>query len=268
MRSYEPEFFDAPSGRIAGLGRSLLLQVRSAGRAICILGEACLFLPLFLTRRTEVVRQLYICGVKSFGVTAVMALFTGMIISLQVGIILRNNTGKAEEIGNLVANIMYRELGPMMTGLIVAASVGAAIAAEIATMQVSEEVDALQAMNINPARYLVMPRLMAMIIMLPVLTIYANLIGTLGGMLVADTQLGVSPHLYYNRAIVFLTNYHVYVGLLKSLVFAFIITAVSCHQGFAARNGAIGVGAATRTTVVHSFLLTLVIGYFITWLFY
>jgi phospholipid/cholesterol/gamma-HCH transport system permease protein len=191
-----------------------------------------------------------------------------MIISLQVGIILRNNTGKAEEIGNLVANIMYRELGPMMTGLIVAASVGAAIAAEIATMQVSEEVDALQAMNINPARYLVMPRLMAMIIMLPVLTIYANLIGTLGGMLVADTQLGVSPHLYYNRAIVFLTNYHVYVGLLKSLVFAFIITAVSCHQGFAARNGAIGVGAATRTTVVHSFLLTLVIGYFITWLFY
>lgn len=135
-------------------------------------------------------------------------------------------------------------------------------------MQVSEEIDALQVMNVNPARYLVMPRLVAMVVMVPALTIYANYIGIIGGMLVSNTQLTVSYEQYYNTAISTLKNRHLWLGMSKSVVFAFIITGVSCYQGFFARNGAVGVGTATRRTVVHSFLLILVIGYFLTWLFY
>lgn len=267
MKIYEPEFLEQPENPVARLGFGVMLWLRAAGRALCILGEGCLMVPLFLTRRAEIGRQLFICGVKSFGVVSVMACFTGMILALQAGVILRDY-GKTEEVGNLVANVMCREMGPMMTGLIVAASVGAGIAAELATMQVSEEIDALQVMNVNPARYLVMPRLVAMVVMVPALTIYANYIGIIGGMLVSNTQLTVSYEQYYNTAISTLKNRHLWLGMSKSVVFAFIITGVSCYQGFFARNGAVGVGTATRRTVVHSFLLILVIGYFLTWLFY
>lgn len=266
MKYIEPPQPTKQTDIFSVLGSKIINSMIAMGSALVLLIESICYIPLFYTRKNEIVRQLYICGIKSFGVTSIMALFTGMIICLQSGAILKNY-GTAHEVGNLVANIMYRELGPMMTGLIIAASVGAGIAAELSTMQVSEEVDALHVININPARFLVMPRLIALIIMLPVLTIFANLIGTLGGMIIATTQFSVSPQLYMQRATVFLSNHHMFVGLFKSMFFSLIITSVSCYQGFAARNGANGVGQATRNTVVYSFLLILIMGYFITALF-
>lgn len=263
MRQFEPEHFDPPEGIIESVGRTVLLTIRNAGKALVILGAAFLRFPELPKRRKEFGRQLYLCGVKSFGVTATVALFTGMILSLQAGLILRDYSQQAR-VGTLVAQTMCREMGPFMTALILAASVGSAMAAELAAMTVSEEVSALEVMSINPVSFLVAPRIAAMMIMCPALTVFTDIVGTLGGMLVAYTQLGVSVDAYYKNAVDYLANYEVYVGLFKSLVFAAIVSAVACYQGLAATEGAVGVGRATRKTVVHSFLLVLIVGYFIT----
>lgn len=267
MRIYEPEFFEPTESFIARAGRVVLLKCRNAGRGVFILAEAFLAIGAVFRRRRELARQLYLCGVKSFPVTTTVALFTGMILALQAGLVLRDY-GQQVQVGTLVSQTMCREMGPFMTALILAASVGSAMAAELGTMAVSEEVSALHVLSINPVRFLVMPRLVAMLLMCPALTVYTNIVGILGGMLVAYTQLNVSPQAYYDNAMMYLHNKEVWVGLLKALVFGAIVTGVSCYQGLAATDGAIGVGRATRRSVVYSFLLILVVGYFITRFFY
>jgi len=267
MKIYEPEFLEPAPNVFAQAGRNLLLKIRNAGRALTILGEAIFWIPALFQRWREVVRQLFVCGVKSFGVTSIVALFTGMILALQAGLILRSY-GQQVQVGTLVAQTMCREMGPFMTALILAASVGSMMAAELGTMAVSEEIAALQVMSINPVRFLVMPRLVALLIMCPVLTVYTDVVGILGGMLVAYTQLDVSPEAYWENAKRFLRNKEIYVGLFKAFVFGGIISSVACYQGLAATNGAIGVGRATRQSVVYSFLLILIVGYFITRFFY
>ena len=139
-----------------------------------------------------------LCGIKSFGVTSVVALFTGMILALQAGLILKAY-GQEMRVGFLVAQTMFREMGPFMTALILAASVGSGMAALLGTMKVSQELAALEVMSINPVRFLVAPRLLAMMVMCPVLTMYTDLIGILGGGLVAYTQLGVGWTMYFDN---------------------------------------------------------------------
>lgn len=267
MKIYEPEYLRPAPNVVALAGRRLLLQIRNAGRALYILAEALFWITAVFQRRKEVIRQLFLCGIKSFGVTSTVALFTGMILSLQAGLVLRDY-GQQVQVGTLVSQTMCREMGPFMTALILAASVGSAMAAELGTMAVSEEIAALQVMSINPVRFLVMPRLVALLIMCPVLTVYTNIVGILGGMLVAFTQLSVSPTSYVDNALRHLHNKEVYVGLLKALVFGAIVATVASYQGLTATNGAVGVGRATRRAVVHSFLLVLICGYVITRLFY
>lgn len=267
MRHYGPDNWTPPSSLSASAGRQVLVTVRNAGRGLMILGEAFLWFPRAVRRRREVTRQLFTCGVRSFGVTSTVALFTGMILSLQAGLILEDY-GQQVQVGILVTQTMCREMGPFMTGLIIAASVGAAIAAELGTMTVSEEISALEVMSINPADFLVMPRLLALLVMTPVLTVYTNLVGSLGGMLVAHTQLDVPPEAYYQNAISYLDNKEVYIGLLKAAIFGVIIAGTACYNGLTTTNGALGVGRATRRTVVQCFLLILVTGYFVTRMFY
>jgi phospholipid/cholesterol/gamma-HCH transport system permease protein len=163
---------------------------------------------------------------------------------------------------------MLREMGPFMTGLILAACVGSAIAAQVGTMVVSEEVAALEIMSIDPVRFLVMPRLVAMAIMTPILSFYTCVMGVLGGGLVGKTQLGVAWSAYIENATRFAEIKDLRVGLFKAFVFGIIVTIVACHEGFNAQGGAVGVGKATRQAVISSFLLILVMGYFITRLFY
>ena len=210
---------------------------------------------------------MFITGIKSLGVITVVAMFTGMILALQTGLELRR-FGQEVNIGTAVTVVMLREMGPFMTGLIIAASVGSAIAAQLGTMVVSEEVAALEIMSINPVRFLVMPRLVALAVMMPILTIYTNIIGIVGGAVVGYTQLGVSMTAYFDNATRYAENKDLYVGLFKALLFGLIITTVACHQGFAASEGAVGVGRATRKTVIISFLTILVVGYMVTRLFY
>lgn len=263
----EPYHHDPPSSLVQALGRALIDGLCAAGQGLLILLEALAWHVRLPRRRADVIRQLYMVGIKSFPVTAVVALFTGMILSLQTGLELRDY-GQEVRVGTIVVQTMCREMGPFMTALILAASVGAAMAAELGTMRVSEEIDALYVMAINPIDYLVMPRLFAMMVMAPVLTIFANIIGTAGGGIVAVTQLSVSWDAYLRNAFEFVGNKEIFVGLLKAFVFGIIIAVVSCYQGMMTTNGAVGVGISTRKAVVYCFLYVLIIGYFITRLFY
>ncbi len=267
MISFEQEYSDRSNNAVAGTGRCIIRNVRNAGKGLLVLIEAAMWLVHVFKRRQEVGRQMLIVGIKSLGVTSTVALFTGMILSLQAGLILKDY-GQEVNVGILVSQTMCREMGPFMTALILAASVGSAMAAELGTMTVSEEIDALQVMSINPVRFLVMPRLFAMMIMCPALTVYTNCIGVVGGGMVAGTQLDVTWSAYYQNAISYLELKEIYVGLLKAFVFGIVVSTVSCYQGLATTNGAIGVGHATRRSVVISFLMILIIGYFMTRIFY
>ena len=251
------------------LGALALQLLHNTGHAVFMLLEATWFIRFSFGKRSrqETVTQLFITGIKSLAVITVVALFTGMILALQTGLELKR-WGQEEWIGSAVSVSMIREMGPFMTGLIIAASVGSAIAAQLGTMTVSEEIAALEVMSINPNRFLVMPRLVALCVMMPILTVYTNILGIAGGALVGATQLGVSVTTYMDNATQFATIKDLYVGLFKAFLFGIIITTVACHQGFMTTEGAVGVGKATRKSVIVSFLVILVIGYMVTRLFY
>ena len=242
---------------------------RGVGQATIMMLEAVRFVPtMFVPRRFhEVLYQVYVTGIKSLMVITVVAMFTGMIMALQAGLELQRFSQEVN-IGTAVTVVMLREMGPFMTGLIIAASVGAANAAAIGTMKVSEEVAALEIMSINPVKFLVMPRLVALAVMMPILTVYTNVLGIIGGAIVGSTQLGVSFAAYFENAQLYSTNKELYVGLFKAFVFGVIIATVSCYQGFVTTGGAVGVGRATRRAVIISFLTILVTGYMLTRLFY
>jgi len=251
------------------IGGQVLQLFHDTGHAMFMLIEAIWFIQFAFGKRSrqETVTQLFITGIKSLAVISVVAMFTGMILALQTGLELRRY-GQEVYIGSAVAVSMIREMGPFMTGLIISASVGSSIAAQLGTMTVSEEIAALEVMSINPNRFLVMPRLVALTLMMPILTIYTNILGILGGAIVGTTQLGVSVTSYMNNATEFATNKDLYVGLFKAFIFGIIITTVACHQGFMTTEGAVGVGKATRRSVIISFLVILVVGYMVTRMFY
>lgn len=253
----------------ANVGRRILGNVRGAGRALLMLLEAMWYVTTMFSVRSrhEVLHQMYVTGIKSLGVITVVGMFTGMIMALQTGIELRR-FGLQVNIGTAVTVTLLREMGPFMTGLIIAASVGSAIAAEMGTMNVSEEISALEIMSINPVRFLVMPRLVALAVMMPLLTAFTNIIGVVGGAIVGATQLEVTMQAYFDNARLFAINKDLYVGLFKAFVFGIVIATVACHQGLGATEGAVGVGQATRKTVIISFLTILVLGYMLTRIFY
>jgi phospholipid/cholesterol/gamma-HCH transport system permease protein len=217
--------------------------------------------------RSDTFHQLYLVGLKSIGVITIVALFTGMILALQTGLEL-TRYGQQVFIGSAVAVSVIREMGPFMTGLIIAASVGSSMTAQVGTMTVSEEVSALEVMGINTNRFLVMPRLFALLIMMPLLTVYTDIIAIMGGAIIGFTQLNVEILAYYHNATAFASVKDLLVGLFKAAIFGLVIGTVACHQGFAAKGGAAGVGIATRRTVVTAFLLILILGYIITRIFY
>jgi phospholipid/cholesterol/gamma-HCH transport system permease protein len=217
--------------------------------------------------------QAYIVGVKALPVTMVVALFAGMILALQTGIELQR-LGQSSMIGTITALSMCREMGPFMTALILAATVGSSMAAEIGTMKVSEEVTALDVMSVDTTSYLVVPRVIALTIMCPIMTVLSNLVGIYGGSIVSANKLGVSASYYWvtvHDALSDADNFFpkdVYTGLVKAIVFGCMIAVVSCSTGLRASGGALGVGRAVQQAVKTSVLLIIVVGYVITWFFY
>lgn len=262
-------YLGLPVRSVQRLGRLILMACHDMGNALIITGSAALYIRTVWAPRArhETAIQLYITGIKSLGVITVVAFFTGMILALHSGLLLKDY-GQEVNIGTAVTAVMISEMGPFMTGLIIAASVGSAIAAQLGTMAVSEEIAALEVMSINPNRFLVMPRLVALAVMMPLLTVYTNLLGILGGGIVGATQFGVTFHAYLDNATRYAENKDLLVGLFKAFVFGIIISSVACYQGLSTTEGAVGVGRATRRTVIISFLLILVVGYIITRLFY
>ncbi len=261
------ELFERIIDFFAFMGEAINELLETAGFTLILLLETLYYLKNVIRKRKVIVKQMYIAGVKSLIVCSIVALFTGMILALQAGVELMRFQQQAY-VGDLVIATMTREMGPFMTAMILTASVGSAMAAEIGTMKVSEEIDALIVMSINPVQFLVMPRVVALAIMLPVVTIYTNFLGTFGGGIVAKFQLNVPFDTYYGHVLDSLRFKATYVGLLKAHIFGVIISIISCAQGLRAMHGAIGVGRATRSSVVISFLMILIVGYFITAIFY
>jgi len=205
----------------------------------------------------------------SFPVVMIVAIFTGMVLALQSGKELAKY-GQEASIGSLVSISMCREMGPVMTAYILAGLIGSTIAAELGTMKVSEEIDALSVMSINPIDYLVLPRVIALAIIGPILTIYTNIIGILGGAVIGKLTPGLDVNfiIYFRSALDSLTLKDIYSGLLKAVIFGLTISVVGCAQGLNAEGGPAGVGKVTMKSVVISFVAILILDFILTWLFY
>lgn len=228
--------------------------------------EACLLLHMVGRRSKAILNQLYICGAQSLSVTLVVGIFAGMILSFQTGIVFRDYHLE-EYLGLVVLVSMCKEVGPFMTAFILAGRVGSAMAAEIGTMKVSEEIDALEVMSINPIDFLVMPRILALAMCAPILTAYANFLGVLGGAVVAKYQIELEYSIYFHNVLTYMSLSDltlIFGGLFKGVVFGIIIAVVGCANGLRAQNGAQGVGIAARKTVVDAFLLILMFNYFMS----
>lgn len=262
----EPVWDDAPRSKLESFSRHLASFAASLGWAARIFAESAIAFPSVVCRRdsrAELVNQLYITGIRTLPVVTVVSLFTGMILALQVGLELRRFNQEIY-LGAAVMISLIREMGPFSCGMCLAACVGSAIAAELGTMKVNDEVAALEIMSISPIRFLAAPRILALVVMAPVLGFFCCIVGTMGGGIVGVTQLGVDFEQYISSAISIADTKDLFVGLLKALVFGIVIGTVSVAEGFATSLGATGVGRSTQRSVIESFLLILMFGYMIT----
>ena len=252
---------------LASIGRTVIAFFSTIGR-ICLFAGLAIFhclQPPFYGRLLG--RQLVEIGFYSLPVVGLTAIFTGMVLALQsyTGFT-RFNAESA--IASVVALSITRELAPVLAGLMVAGRIGAAMAAEIGTMRVTEQIDALTTLSTNPFKYLVVPRLVAGILMLPILVLVADIIGVFGGYLVGIFKLGFNPSVYLERTWDILKPMDVISGLVKAAIFGFLISLMGCYHGYHSRGGAQGVGAATTNAVVSSSVLILAFNYIITELFF
>jgi len=208
-------------------------------------------------------------GWGSLPIVSLIALTIGMAVAFQTAYQMQKfKLGTNIYSASFAALMIFREIGPVLTALIVAGRVGAAISAELGTMKITQQIDALRSLATNPIRYLVVPRFLALLFSLPLLTVYADAVGVLGGYLVGITQLGIGSRLYLEMSTLMLAFKDLGTGLLKSVVFAVIICVISCYEGFRTEGGAEGVGRATTWSVVISFMLIIAADSFFTAIFY
>jgi phospholipid/cholesterol/gamma-HCH transport system permease protein len=254
-------------GFLAAIGAAFLGFLAAAGRimlfAVAALGS--LLRPPWYPRM--ILRQMIDIGYYSLPVVGLTAIFTGMVLALQTYTGFSRFAAESA-IPNVVVLSMTRELGPVIAGLMVAGRIGAAIAAEIGTMRVTDQIDALTTLSTNPYKYLVAPRLVAGTLMLPLLVLVADVIGVFGGFLVTSYKLDFNPSTYIQRTADFLETMDVVAGLAKAAVFGFLVTLMGCFHGYTSRGGAQGVGAATTYAVVSGSILILVFDYVLTEAFF
>jgi phospholipid/cholesterol/gamma-HCH transport system permease protein len=252
---------------VALLGRGLLGACQSTGRLVLfgLAGLSHIFRPPWYGRMF--LRAFVQVGYFSLPVVALTAVFTGMVLALQ------SSTGLARfsaesAIASLVVLSVTRELGPVLAGLMVAGRVGASMAAEIGTMRVTDQIDALGTLQTNPMKYLVAPRLLAGMIALPLLVVVADILGVLGGYIIATLKLGFNSGVYLTNTLNFMQTEDVVSGLVKACVFGLLITLMGCYHGYTSRGGAQGVGSATTSAVVSASVLILALDYVITEAFF
>ena len=251
---------------LENIGRQVLQRVENGGR-ITTLTLQVLYNLRGRIKSRHVLQQMVHLGVDSLPIVLLTVLFTGMVITLQTAHEFVKY-GAQSSVGGLVAVSMLRELAPVLTGVVVAGRVGAAIAAEIGSMKVTEQIDALRVMAVNPIQYLVVPRFLACIMMLPMLVIFADIIGTIGGYLVATMYADISSFTYFNSIKVFADAYDVVGGLIKAMFFGGAIAIIGCYKGLTTQEGAEGVGRATTASVVTSIIIIFISNYFLSMLLY
>ena len=222
-------------------------------------------LPLAWRQRRKVADQLFEIGNASLLMACILSLFIGGVVTLQVGPIMAER-GLGNYIGRMVGIAMSKELGPVMMAILIAGRIGSAMAAEIGSMQVYQEIDALRTMNIHPVHYLVLPRLVAIAIALPILVLFSILVGWTGGALVAvfNRQIGISYTTFFGDLQGYVQFTDLANGLFKGLVFAIVIGVISCHQGFQTVGGPRGIGRSVTKAVVNSIVMILLLDYIIT----
>jgi phospholipid/cholesterol/gamma-HCH transport system permease protein len=215
-----------------------------------------------------ILEQLATVGVDSIPVVITTALFTGMVLAVQTGVTLEAKIkGTSMFVGNIVNLSLVRELGPVLTAILVTGRVGSAMAAEIGSMKITEQIDALRTLAANPIEYLAVPRFLAVIIMIPLLTVMADVMGSFGGWLVASFHLGLSSHVYWHGAFQAVRMDDVSTGMIKGFFFAVIMAIFAIHRGFQTQGGAEGVGRATTGAVVNASITILIADYFLTQFF-
>jgi phospholipid/cholesterol/gamma-HCH transport system permease protein len=244
-------------------GHQTMAFVAYIGELVLFFMDACRSLvhpPWFIR---EVIAQMYHLGVKSFSLVAVASFAVGLVLAMQ-GVQVLKLFGASNYIATSVAFTFVRGLGPLLAGIMLASRGGAGMGAELGSMRVTNQIDALTVSAVNPVKYLVVTRIVACMLITPLLAVASNLIGILGGMIIGVTQVGMSTTYYYTLTIKYLTIRDVLPGIGKTAIFGIIIGTVSCFHGYNTEHGTFGVGQSTKTSVVASILLILVSDVFLT----
>src|SRR5271157_480830 len=235
------------------------------GEMLVLFGRTLAAMPVAWRQRQKVLEQFFEIGNASLLMVCILSFFIGAVIALQTGPVLVDN-GLSGAVGGVVGISICRELAPVMMAILIAGRVGSAMAAEIGSMQVYQEIDALRTMNISPINYLVLPRMVAIGIALPLLVTFAILVGWLGGAVVCvgNNQISVSFAAFFSGLRDAVDIDDVFNGVFKSFIFALIIATVSCHQGMITRGGPRGIGRSVTKAVVNSIVLIVILDYILT----
>jgi phospholipid/cholesterol/gamma-HCH transport system permease protein len=245
------------------VGDGLIRFFETAGEILILLAQTLGWCGKAFQSRKRIFKQMAFMGVGTLPIALLMAFFVGMVLALQTGAQLaRFNIQNI--IGAIVGLSLAKELAPVLTGYLVAGRVGAAITAEIGTMTVSEEIDALRVMGVDPVYYLSMPRFIAAVFMVPIIVIYVDLVGMFGGAIISATYVGVDIQTYFDNLFASLTFGEILRGLVKAMFFGGIVGLIGCYKGFKTTGGAEGVGRFTTQSVVLSFILIIVFDYFVS----
>jgi phospholipid/cholesterol/gamma-HCH transport system permease protein len=249
------------------LGRETTEFFSYAGGATLLLADSAAFIGKLRIRTRETIEQCYRLGVQSWGIVLLTSLCTGMVFALESA-----NQAVAYGVGNLVggavAFTMIRELGPMLSAVVVAGRSGAAISAELGSMVVTEQIEALQSLGLSPVRMLVVPRLVALVVMLPLLTVFADIVSIVGGAYIANVFAHVSNESFLDSARANVPFIDVCKGLLKSVVFGIIIAIIGSYSGLRTRGGAAGVGRATTSAVVIAIILIFIFNFALSYILF
>lgn len=247
------------------IGRNVMAGLSNVGTAMLLVWQT--IKQLKMLNAWHVLQQMAHLGVDSLPIISLTLLFAGGVMTLQITDVLITY-GAQGTVGGLMAVAMGRELGPILVGVVLAGRVGAAITAEIGTMKVTEQIDALRVMAVNPIGYLVVPRVVACMIMVPILAFYGVVIGIAGGYFVATAIKGLAPATYLDSIQMFSTISDFTLGLIKSSVFGAVIALVGCYKGMHTKMGAEAVGFSTTSSVVTSIILVFVLNYFLSTLLF
>jgi phospholipid/cholesterol/gamma-HCH transport system permease protein len=246
------------------IGKKIILLSNKLAQTFYMISSAIFWLFNGRLEWTEIFKQTVRIGIQSISVTSLTSLFTGMVLALQSGYTSKSLFNEPIYVGSVVGFSLVKELGPVLTAIVVAGRAGASVTAELGTMKVTEQIDALYTLGTNPYSYLVIPRYIAFFIAVPILTVFSDFIGILGGFMVSVVKLKIATTVYWDDILVYMEIKNFMHGFIKSFFFAFTIATVSCYKGLFTEGGAQGVGKSTTESVVSTMVLILAIDYFIS----